>query len=79
VVSVRDGDDVMLITTGGMVNRTHASEIRVVGRNTKGVRVMSLRDGDKIASVARVAREEGPEDEGPPAPDGGAGGEPHGD
>ena len=66
VVSVHEDDDVMLITTGGMVNRTHASEIRVIGRNTQGVRVMSLKDGDKLASVARVAREEGPEEESAP-------------
>src|SRR5207244_8134646 len=70
VAAVRDGDDIMLITTGGMVNRTHASEIRVVGRNTQGVRVMTLRDDDKIASVARVAREAGEEVEA--APDGDA-------
>ena len=55
VVSVRDADDVMLITTGGMVNRTHVREIRVVGRNTQGVRVMGLNEGDKIASLAKVA------------------------
>src|SRR5581483_5826966 len=58
VTSVRDGDDIMLITTGGMVNRTHVREIRVVGRNTQGVRVMNLNEGDKIASIAQVAREE---------------------
>ncbi len=58
VVSVRDDDDIMLITTGGMVNRTHVREIRVVGRNTQGVRVMNLNEGDKIASIAQVAREE---------------------
>jgi DNA gyrase subunit A len=58
VVSVRDGDDIMLITAQGMVNRTHVSEIRVVGRNTQGVRVMNLNEGDKVASIAKVAREE---------------------
>jgi DNA gyrase subunit A len=58
VVAVRDSDDIMLITTGGMVNRTHVSEIRVVGRNTQGVRVMNLNEGDKIASLAKVARDE---------------------
>jgi DNA gyrase subunit A len=58
VVSVRDGDDVMLITTQGMVNRTQASEIRVTGRNTQGVRVMNLNDGDRVASVAKVASED---------------------
>jgi DNA gyrase subunit A len=61
VLSVRDGDDIMLITTGGMVNRTHVDEIRVVGRNTQGVRIMNLGDGDKIASIAKVANEDGEE------------------
>jgi DNA gyrase subunit A len=59
VSSVRDTDDIMLITTGGMVNRTHIREIRVVGRNTQGVRIMGLKEGDKIASIAKVAEEEG--------------------
>jgi DNA gyrase subunit A len=71
VVSVRDGDDVMLITQQGMVNRTHATEIRITGRNAQGVRVMNLNEGDRLASVARVAREEGVDGvdgEVPPAP-----------
>jgi DNA gyrase subunit A len=57
-LSVRDGDDIMLITTQGMVNRTHASEVRVVARNRQGVRIMNLKEGDKIASLAKVARED---------------------
>jgi DNA gyrase subunit A len=61
-ISVREGDDIMLITVQGMVNRTHVNEIRVVGRNTQGVRVMGLNEGDKIASIAKIARE----DEEPP-------------
>jgi DNA gyrase subunit A len=72
VCAVRDNDDIMLITTGGMVNRTHVREIRVVGRNTQGVRIMNLNEGDKIASIAQVVREEGEErnhlaDDAPPA------------
>jgi DNA gyrase subunit A len=58
IISVRDGDDIMLITAQGMVNRTHASEIRLVGRNTQGVRIMNLNEGDRIASVAKVAKED---------------------
>jgi DNA gyrase subunit A len=58
VAAVRDGDDIMLSTAQGMVNRTHVHEIRVVGRNTQGVRVMNLNEGDKIVSLAKVAREE---------------------
>ena len=65
VVSVREIDDIMLITAGGMVNRTHVREIRVVGRNTQGVRIMNLNEGDKIASLAQVAREE-PEEQAQP-------------
>ena len=75
VTAVRDSDDIMLITTGGMVNRTHVSEIRIVGRNTQGVRIMNLKEDDKIASLAKVAREEGetqpektePSEEAPPS------------
>jgi DNA gyrase subunit A len=58
VVSVRDGDDIMLITAQGMVNRTHVDEVRITGRNTQGVRIMNLNDGDKIASIAKIARED---------------------
>lgn len=58
VIAVRDSDDIMLITSQGMVNRTHVHEIRRIGRNTQGVRIMNLNDGDKIASIAKVAREE---------------------
>lgn len=58
ILSVREGDDIMLITQQGMVNRTHVDEIRIVGRNTKGVRIMNLHEGDRIASIAKVAREE---------------------
>jgi DNA gyrase subunit A len=67
VASVRDSDDIMLITTAGMVNRTHVHEIRVIGRNTQGVRVMNLNEGDRIASIAKVAQ--GPEVEGEREPE----------
>jgi DNA gyrase subunit A len=57
IASVRDGDEIMLITKDGMVTRSKIDDIRLVGRNTQGVRVMNLNDGDKLASVALVARE----------------------
>ncbi len=73
VLAVRESDDIMLITAGGMVNRTHVREVRVVGRNTQGVRVMGLKEGDRVASLAKVAREEDetPAADAPPS-DGGA-------
>jgi DNA gyrase subunit A len=58
IIPVRDDDEIMLITTQGMVNRTSVKEIRIVGRNTQGVRIMNLNDGDRIASIAKIAREE---------------------
>jgi DNA gyrase subunit A len=58
VVPVRDTDDIMFITLQGMVTRIRASEIRITGRNTQGVRVINPNEGDKVASVAKVAREE---------------------
>jgi DNA gyrase subunit A len=73
VLSVREGDDIMLITSQGMVNRTHVNEIRVVGRNTQGVRIMNLKEGDRIASIAQVAREDVEEERAadtPPAAEG---------
>ncbi len=60
IAAVTDEDDIMLTTVNGMVNRTPVSEIRVVGRNTQGVRVITLKDSDKVTSVTRVAREDEP-------------------
>ena len=69
VAPVRENDDIMLITTQGMVNRTHVREIRLIGRNTQGVRIMNLNEGDKIASLAKVAQEDiGPAEETAAAP-----------
>jgi DNA gyrase subunit A len=58
VTAVREDDDIMLMTAQGMVNRTHIKEIRVIGRNTQGVRIMNLNEGDRIASIAKVAKED---------------------
>ena len=55
--SVRDGDEIMLITKDGMVTRTKVENIRIVGRNTQGVRVMSPNEGDRIMALAKVAQE----------------------
>ena len=57
IASVRDGDEIMLITKDGMVTRSKVDDIRVVGRNTQGVRVMNLNEGDKLVTVAKVASE----------------------
>src|SRR5690606_2938896 len=51
-------DELMLITRNGVVNRQRVGEIRVIGRNTQGVRVMALDAGDVLVDVARVVPEE---------------------
>jgi len=51
---VREGDEAMLITTGGTLIRTRVSEISIVGRNTQGVRLIGLDDGERLAGVERV-------------------------
>jgi len=56
---VNDGDELVIITTQGMVIRQSVSEIRVMGRNTQGVRLIKLNEGDDIADIARVIPEEG--------------------
>jgi DNA gyrase subunit A len=58
VKEVLDTDDVVIVTTNGIVIRQHASDIRVAGRNTQGVRLIRLDDGDSISDVAVVAAEE---------------------
>jgi DNA gyrase subunit A len=62
-MGVQDDDEVMVITAGGQVVRTPVADIRITGRNAQGVRIMTLTDNDRIASVAHLAREEISDDE----------------
>ena len=52
----------MIIADNGIIIRVAADEIRKIGRDTKGVKVMNLREGSKIMSIAVVPHEE-PEEE----------------
>ncbi len=52
---VDDNDEVMLITTGGVLIRTRVSEIRGMGRATQGVTLISLDEGEKLAGLEKVA------------------------
>ncbi|NOS85823.1 MAG: DNA gyrase subunit A [Ignavibacteria bacterium] len=57
VISIRevvDNDDLMIITTKGIMIRQNLGEIRVMGRNTQGVRLIKLHEGDTISAVASV-------------------------
>ena len=58
IKEVNDSDELVIITTGGMVIRQSVKELRVMGRNTQGVRLIRLNEGDDIADIARVVPEE---------------------
>ncbi len=58
IKNVTDADDLMIINKSGIVIRIAVSELRVMGRATQGVRLISLKGNDEIASVARIDHEE---------------------
>ena len=55
---VKDQDEIMLITDAGVLIRTHVKEISVVGRNTQGVTLIDLGEGEQLAGVEKVAESE---------------------
>lgn len=54
---VRDTDEIMLITVGGQMVRTFVKDIREAGRNTMGVKLVNLDEGDKLQAIAPVISE----------------------
>ena len=54
-VQVNGGDEVMLISDSGRLIRTRVSEISTLGRNTQGVTVVRLREGEALAALVRIA------------------------
>ncbi len=51
-------DDLIVVTDGGMVIRTHMDDISIIGRDTQGVKIIRLNDGQNVASIAVVPRGE---------------------
>jgi DNA gyrase subunit A len=60
---VRDTQQVMLISVNGTATRTSVNGISRMGRNTQGVTLMRLRDGDRLSSVALVAEQPDDDDD----------------
>jgi len=54
---VHEQDDIMLITDGGKLVRTGVGEISLLGRNTQGVRLISLSEGERLVGVDRIVEE----------------------
>jgi len=61
VKAVDDNDGIMLSTKSGIVIRMDISTVRVIGRNTQGVKLINLKPSDKVVACAKVAKEEGEE------------------
>ena len=58
IVPVSDLDELMMMTVRGKIQRVAAKDISVIGRNTQGVRIMSLDEGDTLTAIVRVPPED---------------------
>ena len=63
IYSVDDSEDIILITSEGIIIRISAADIRTIGRTTKGVRLMRLDDGVKVVSMGKTEHEEKEDEE----------------
>ena len=57
-MQIADTDDIMMVTNKGKVIRTHAKHVGLIGRNTQGVRLISLEKDEKLISIAKLAEKE---------------------
>ncbi|OQX71903.1 MAG: DNA gyrase subunit A [Candidatus Cloacimonas sp. 4484_275] len=63
LLEVVDNDDLMIVTKDGMIIRQPVEKISVIGRNTQGVKLIGLNEGDKVYDITRIAAQEVDEDE----------------
>jgi DNA gyrase subunit A len=57
-LTVHESDELMLITNGGQMVRIRVSEVRETGRNTMGVKLMDLREGETLQDIAPVVSQD---------------------
>ncbi len=55
---VQEADDLTLISANGLVLRMKVKEVKIMGRATRGIQLMEVREGDRVASIARIAASE---------------------
>src|SRR5438309_9635393 len=60
---VTEDDQLMLVTNKGKIIRLRIKDIRVIGRNTQGVRLIDLEEGERVVSLARLAEKEEDDEE----------------
>jgi DNA gyrase subunit A len=61
IVRIREGDELLMMTARGKIQRIPAGDIHIIGRNTQGVRFMSLDEEDTLVAVKRVPMEDAAE------------------
>jgi len=59
---VGDDDEIMLITTGGVLIRTRIAEVRDMGRAAQGVRLINLGEGEKLAGLEKIVERDDEEE-----------------
>jgi len=57
MLTVDDDDEIVMVATDGIVIRTAVKDIRTIGRNTQGVKIMTPRQGAKVSAVAKALAE----------------------
>jgi DNA gyrase subunit A len=62
IKEVEGSEEIVVTTQAGIIIRTSVGEISNIGRNTKGVRIMKLNEGDKVVAVAKIMPENGEEE-----------------
>ncbi|MFQ6136159.1 MAG: DNA gyrase subunit A [Candidatus Hydrothermarchaeales archaeon] len=55
---VEEEDELMVTSSGGIIIRIPVNAVSIIGRNTQGVRIMKMKEGDKVVAVARVISED---------------------
>ena len=58
IASVHDEDEILMISSKGMIQRMQVSDVRIIGRNTQGVLIMRLKKGDRLVSLVKVPKED---------------------
>ena len=58
ILTVRDNDEILMMSAGGKLQRISCGDLSVIGRNTQGVRIMRLDEGDTLAAIVKVPPED---------------------
>lgn len=58
IVPVTDDDELLMMTSRGKIQRVAAKEINIIGRNTQGVRIMNVDEGDTLTAIVKVPKED---------------------